>query len=418
MKIKSLSFIAIGILTLISSCIKDELPNAECDIRKATIHLPRPQDYFTNLADTTADILPSFSSNTIQFVGVKPKARLNGITPTFTISEGAQLFPPQGIRRDFSQGKLQTYYVIAEDTKHLYPMPDLDDAKAVADYEAKLSAADKRGEHVRTYYVQFTSASIEMADTVYYNFDNYYLEPKGKFYEWSDLFQGQERSVANWATANMGFSTARGTAKPDEYPTVPVSNGGIDGGPHVMLQTCETGKFGEMFNMPLAAGNIFLGTFDFSVALTNTLRATRFGENSVLGRKPLKITGYYKYIPGQEFTAPDGTVISGKVDEPAIYSIVYRNKDDNGNPVLLYGDDVETSPYRMGKAEVTSWKYNTSEWVEFEIGFNWFTPLDPAVLEAHGYNFVIVCSSSKDGATYSGAKGSKLFVDNLRLIFE
>lgn len=418
MKIIKLLVMALIATGITQSCIKDELPNAECDIRRATIHLPRPQDYFTNLADTTADILPSFSSNTIQFVGVKPKARLNGITPTFTISEGAMLFPPQGTPRDFSGGKQQTYYVIAEDTKARYPMPDLTNESAVAAYETVLAAADKRGEHIRTYYVQFSSSSIEMADTVYYNFDNYYIEPKGKFYEWSDLFDGHERAVPNWATANMGFSTARGSAKPSEYPTVPVSNGGIDGGPHVMLQTCDTGKFGEMFNMPLAAGNLFLGTFDFSVALTNTLHATRFGENSILGRKPVKLTGYYKYSPGAEFTAPDGSVIPGKVDQPAIYCVVYRNKDNAGNPVVLYGDDVETSSNRIGLAEVKSWKYSTSEWVEFDVSFDWFSPLDPNVLNAHGYSFAIVCSASKDGASYSGAKGSRLWVDNFRLIFE
>lgn len=418
MNIKQLPLITFGALLLTTSCIKDELPNAECDIRKATVHLPRPQDYFTNLADTTAEILPSFSSSTIQFVGVKPNARLKGITPTFTISQGAVLFPPQGTLRDFSKSQYQTYYVIAEDTKDRYPMPDMNDAAAVAKYEAELAAADKRGEHVRTYSVQFTSASIEMADTVYYNFDRYSLEPKGKFYEWSDLFEGHERAVPNWGTANMGFSTARSTAKPEEYPTVPIATGGVDGGAYVMLQTCSTGKLGETMNMPMAAGNLFLGTFDFSVALTNTLHATRFGENSILGRKPLKIKGYYKYVPGKDFIAPDGSVVPGKVDVPAIYSVVYRNKDNNGKAVILYGDDIDSSPYRVAKAEVTSWTYNSNDWVEFEMEFNWFSNLEPSILAQHGYSFTIVCSSSKDGATYSGALGSKLCVDNLKLIFE
>lgn len=420
MKSLKFSVITLGVLALASSCIKDELPNAECDIRKATIHLPIPQDYFYNLADTTVDILPSFSSNTILFNGVKPKARLNGITPTFTISAGAQLFPPQGTQRDFSKGQQQVYYVIAEDTKGRYPMPlDLENESAVKDYISKLESALAKKEHIRKYYVQFTSSTIDMSKEIVYNFDNYYLEPTNKkFYEWSDLYEGHERPVPNWATANMGYSTARGSAKPDEYPTVPVRNGGIDGGPCVLLQTSDTGKFGEMFNMPLAAGNLFLGSFDFSVALTNTMRATRFGDLSVLGRKPLKLTGYYKYSPGPQFTDANGNVIPGKEDMPAIYCVVYRNKDAQGNPVVLFGDNVETSPMRVGLAEVTQWKKNTSEWVEFEIGFNWFEVLDPEILAQHGYNFAVVCSSSKDGASYAGAKGSKLYVDNFKLIME
>lgn len=417
MKLKQLIVLSLTVLTTVSSCIKDELPNSECDIRKATIHLPRPEDYFVNLSDTTAEILPSFSSSIIQFTGIKAKARLKGITPTLTISQGAVLFPPQGTLRDFSDGRQQTYYVIAEDTKHRFPMPDMNDQKAVEAYEKTLAKADKDGEHVRTYQVQFTSSVIEMADTVYYNFDNFKLESKGRFYEWNDLFEGHERSVPNWATANMGFSTAKGKALPEEYPTVPILNGGIDGGPYVKLQTCDTGSFGEMMHMPLAAGNMFLGTFDFSVALTHTLRATRFGENNILGRKPLKITGYYKYFPGPVFTDPKGNVID-RVDMPAIYCIVYRNKDAAGNPVLVYGDDVTSSPYVVGRAEVTKWVTNSEQWQEFEIGFNWSSILEPEVLASNGYSFSIVCSSSTEGATYSGAKGSRLLVDNFKLIFE
>lgn len=413
-------FVLASVLILTASCIKDELPSAEADIRKAAVHLPIPQDYFINLADTTASILPSFSSSTIQFVGVKTKARLNGITPTFTISKGAVLFPLQGTPRDFSNGQLQDYYVIAEDTKARYPFPDnMDDAGAVLSFTKKLDDAILRGEHIRRYSVQFTSSCVEMDDVIEYNFDNYYLEKEhAKFYEWSDLYHGSERAVPNWATANMGFSTAKGSAKPMEYPTVPVSNGGVDGGKYVLLQTCDTGSFGQMFGLPMAAGNLFLGSFDFSVALTNTLRATRFGENSILGRKPLKLTGYYKYEPGSEFHNPDGSIAPGKEDTPAIYCVVYRNKDAKGNPVVLYGDDVQTNPNVVGRAELTSWKKNTAEWVEFEINFNWLDIIDPAVLSSYGYNFTIVCSSSKDGDTYSGAKGSKLSVDNFKLYME
>lgn len=414
------TLIICSILLMTFSCVKDELPNSEADIRKATIHLPIPQDYFLNLADTSAHILPSFSSSTIQFVGVKSKARLNGVTPTFTISKGAVLFPLQGTARDFSNGKLQDYYVIAEDTKSRYSFPEnLDDEAAVKTFTKKLDDAILRGEHIRRYSVQFTSSCVEMDDVIEYNFDNYYLEKEnGKFYEWSDLYHGSERAVANWATANMGFSTARGSAKPMEYPTVPVANGGIDGGKYVLLQTCDTGSFGQMFGLPMAAGNLFLGTFDFSVALTNTLHATRFGENSVLGRKPLKLTGFYKYEPGSEFHNSDGSIAPGMEDTPAIYCVVYRNKDEKGNPIVLYGDDVQNSPYVVGRAEVMAWKKNTAEWVEFEIGFNWYEVIDPALLAAYGYNFTIVCSSSKDGATYSGAQGSKLCVDNFKLFME
>lgn len=410
----------LAMASLITSCTKDEPLNTECDIRKAVVHLPRPQDYFVNLADTQAVVQQSFSSSNIVFKGITPTAHLNGITPTFTISIGAVMFPQQGTPRDFSENKKQPYYIIAEDTKASYPFPDTNDANAVAAFEHTLDLAIARGEHIRRYDVQFISSCIEIADIVEYNFNSFYLEePKHRFYEWSDLFEGEKRYIPNWATANEGFCTARSSAKPDEYPTVPVSSGGVDGGPYVRLTTCNTGSLGEMTHKPLAAGNLFLGTFDFSKALTVTLESTRFGENSILGRKPAKFSGYYKYTPGAQFTDVNGNPVA-KEDRPAIYCVVYLNKDANGKPYVLNGETIDQpgNPYIIGRAEITQWQTNTSDWVPFELGFEWYKQLDKTTLDAHGYNFAIVCSSSKEGATYSGAVGSTLLVDNLKLIME
>lgn len=405
---------------LATSCTKDELQNTECDIRKAVIHLPRPQDYFVNLTDTTALVHQSFSSSEIVFKGINVNANLNGVTPTFTISTGAVLFPQQGTRRDFSNAQKQPYYVIAEDTKGRYPLPDYNDKQAMAAFQQTLDQAILRGEHIRRYEVQFISLCVEMADVVEYNFNTYYLEePKHRFYQWSDLFEGKQRAIPNWATANEGFCTARSSALPEEYPTVPVSNGGIDGGSYVRLTTCNTGSLGEMTGKPLAAGNLFLGTFDFSKALTVTLEATRFGENSILGRKPKTFSGYYRYTPGTLFTDVHGNPLA-KEDRPAIYCVVYINKDADGKPYVLNGETIDqpNNPYIVGRAEITQWQINTTQWVPFELGFEWYQQIKPDLLATHGYNFAIVCSSSKDGATYSGAVGSTLLVDNLKIIME
>ena len=407
-----LAAICIGL----SSCVKDPAPNQECDIRKAEIHLPHPEDYFILLNDTIAPILDDFGSSTIIFKGVKSTANLTKLTPTFTISTGATLFPPQGTLRDFSAGQRQLYFVIAEDEQDCIEHPAT--AEETLLYMQKLAELAKQGRHIRPYYVQFSQNLVDMNDVIQYPFDHYYLETKSqKYYEWSDPFEGQPRTMPNWATANKGFSTARGSALPDEYPTVPVPTGGADGGAYVRLTTCSTGEFGSLFKMPLAAGNLFLGTFDFSVALTNTLQATRFGDGSILGRKPVKFTGYYQFAPGSQMTNQNGQSIPGE-DRPAIYCVVYKNHDANGNAVVLHGDDVESSPLAIGRAEVTEWQIGLNGWKRFELQFQWTEALDPEVLAAHGYNFAIVCSSSKDGATYTGALGSTLLVDNFELTFE
>ena len=400
----------------IASCIKEQAQNRECDIRKAEVHLPHPEDFFFLLNDTTAPILDDFGQSVIVFQGVKPTADLSRLTPTFTISKGATLFPPQGTLRDFSGEQAQTYFVIAEDEQELVQYPTTPEATLA--YMQQLAQYAKAGRHIRPYQVKFSRNLIDLSDVISYDFEHYSLETQsGKYYEWSDPFNGQQRTVPNWATANKGFSTARGSAKPDEYPTVPVAEGGVDGGAYVRLTTSSTGEFGELFKMPLAAGNLFLGTFDFSVALTNTLQATRFGDNSILGRKPVRFTGYYQFSPGPQMTNQNGEKIPG-TDQPAIYCVVYKNHDAAGRSVVLHGDDVEDSPLVVGKAEVKDWQTGLNGWVQFDLPFVWKEDIDPTRLDNHGYNFAIVCSSSKDGASYSGARGSILLVDKFRLIFE
>ena len=425
---------------MLHSCIKDELPNMECDIRQAWVSVQTPTDIFYQVSDTLAPINSDFGSSIIQFQNVRKAASAQLVlAPKFTISDGAIMFPPSGTPRDFSNDTTQVYFVVAEDIKDKYPIPEdktqwgtylqnlayaastfyytEDDAEVQSGLK-KVGEVKKPGEHIRPYYVQFKSVTHIVSDTIKYDFEHYFLETQAsKYYEWSDPYEdGTQRTVPNWATANKGFSTARGTAKPEEYPTVPAPGEGMDGTAGVKLETSSTGSFGKLFNMPLAAGNLFIGTFDFSVALTHTLWATHFGENSTLDKKPVKFTGYYKYTAGSQMTNAKGENIDG-TDVPAIYCVVYKNHDVNGNSVVLNGETVDTdTEYIVAKAEVKDWKYDTSDYVPFELDFTWYQTFDENLLANKGYNFAIVCSSSKEGATYTGALGSKLYVDKFRLI--
>lgn len=83
--------------------------------------------------------------------------------------------------------------------------------------------------------------------------------------------------------------------------------------------------------------------------MTNPLKATRFGTPFI--KKPARITGWYKYKPGDTFTDAAMESVPGKTDEADIYAVLYRNKDKDGNDVYLYGDDVLTSklPHGNGK---------------------------------------------------------------------
>ena len=61
----------------------------------------------------------------------------------------------------------------------------------------------------------------------------------------------------------------------DDYPTFQIANG--KNGKCLSLVTRSTGFFGGLVGMPIAAGNLFIGSFDVNNAMSNPLQATKFG---------------------------------------------------------------------------------------------------------------------------------------------
>ena len=80
---------------------------------------------------------------------------------------------------------------------------------------------------------------------------------------------------------------------PFDYPTLQ-TEGYIGKG--IRLETKSTGDFGEKVKMPIAAGNLFIGTFIVKDALRDAKAATKFGFPFFKHPKTLK--GYYKFQPG------------------------------------------------------------------------------------------------------------------------
>jgi len=360
---------------LFSSCFKEEPLNQECDIRKASVHLANPLATFSHASDTVAGITNDYASSDITFNNVLQYADLSALAPTFDLTPGAVITPASGTVRDFSKGP-QEYVVVSED-------------KAWN----------------RTYRVGFSTV-----EHIYdYNFENYYLSENGKYYIWSDLSKDK---APNWSTANAGFSIARSSASPEAYPTVPDADG-FDGA-CVKLTTLSTGMWGAATNKRIAAGNIFLGSFDLSKALTKTLQSTLFGLPTA--KKPLRFTGYYKYKPGLQMQDRMGNNIEG-TDEAAIYALVYKNHDMAGNAVVLNGENIMTSPNRIGMARLYDIKHN-EDWTAFDVAFDYWENIDADILKHSGYNLVVLCSSSKDGDMYQGAIGSTLWIDKLAIVVE
>lgn len=371
----------IGSSTL-TSCFKDEPLNAECDIEQAYIHVDNPLGMFFQQTDTLVNVLST--AEDINFV-VRKTTDLTALAPIFNMTPGATIYPDNGSEQDFSNGPI-VYTTTSED-----------------------------GQYKRNYRVNF----IFSKDMLEYNFDHFSLNtnaPANKYYVWTDL-DDEGNPLNNWATGNPGYRMAKGSAQPDEYPTTPWSEEGHE--TCVKLTTCETGKFGSDRKMPIAAGNLYLGEFDTKKALTANaagvkgVLATKFGLP--IGSQPVSFSGFYKYKRGDVFTDKNNEVKDSK-DYGSIYAVFYDNHDANGEPFVLHGDDVLSSDQIISIANIGQID-DTPEWTAFNLNFK-LQPgkaIDPVKLANRGYSLAIVSSSSINGATFEGAVGSTLWIDDFSI---
>ena len=361
---------------MLTSCIKDEPQNMECDILEAWVDDGSLARHFYQLTDMRISDLPS-GADQLLFT-VRQRSSLPAIPVYFNLTPGATITPASGSAQDFSGGPV-VYTVTSED-----------------------------GQWHRTYTVDFREAILP---TIGYDFEDFELSANGKYYVWySQGGEGTKEYI--WASGNEGFMIAKPNAAAADYPTVPDENG-FDGC-CVRLTTRSTGSWGKTFKKPIAAGNLFLGSFNSQYALTNTLKTTEMGI--AYTREPVKVTGYYKYSPGDVFTDKDFHEVSDRTDEASIYSVLYVNHDAEGNEVMLHGDDVLSSPCIVRKAQVETLPA-TDEWQRFEMVFEGTAPIDAALLANRGYNLAIVFSSSKTGDTFEGAVGSTLYIDKVEISF-
>ena len=361
----------------LASCMKDEPLNAACDIEQVILHTPNVDAVFFNPNDSVKHLL--YTDDAVTF-NVRRNAPVEGITLEFKITEGA------------------TIERLTEGTGF------------EADVPVHYRVTSQDGQWHRDYAITVSPEPVHVVSSVIaYDFENFELEPKqGKYYIWHN--ERLDGTFGNdWATGNPGFKLSMPSAAPENYPTSPID--GMDG-KALKLVTRDTGPFGAMAKMRLAAGNFFLGEFDVSQALSNAMTATRFGIPFNL--KPVRFTGYYQYQPGPKFQDKAGKEVPGRVDEGSVYAVFYRNHDAEGNPVRLMGDNVLTSPLIVGIAKVKHLPA-TNEWTPFDVEFEYDSDIDMQLLANKGYNLAVVFSSSADGAIFEGAIGSCLLIDKVRL---
>ncbi|WP_455592049.1 PCMD domain-containing protein [Bacteroides sp.] len=372
MKLKNL--IACFFLGFIAtSCIKDEAPNAEADIETCTV----PGDVLNRE--------PIIENERITLI-LKKGTDITALAPKFTLTPGATMVPESGSVLDFTNP--QYYEVTSEDRKWK-----------------------------KKYKVEVSFSGI--TNTVYH-FENARLDKNGQytiFYE-TDT-QGKETML--WASGNPGYAMTGVQGGSDIYPTYQSTDGYQ--GKCLTLTTRKTGWLGNSVNMPIAAGNLFIGTFDVLNALKDALTATKFG--SPFEYIPTYMKGYYKFTAGDTFYVLDENnkedklkPVPGKKDICDIYAVFYEPTNDmktlNGANVLS-----EDNPNIISIARISDAK-ETREWTAFNLPFVYREgkTIDPAKLKDGKYNLAIVFSSSIDGAYFEGAPGSTLYIDEVELGYE
>ena len=370
--------ISLVMTTLCTSCFGDEPDGCEADIEVVTLHVSSPEDFFFQATDSMQVV---FSTDSVVTFAVRGGADVSALSPVLTLSTGATVEPASGSTHDFSQGPV-IYTVTSED-----------------------------GKWQRRYRVNVVPTMVTVTDTLRYDFEHYELETATqRYYMWHNTLP--DGSLGNdWATANAGYRISMSTAAPMDYPTTPLAQG-YDGAA-VCLMTRDTGPFGRMANKRLAAGNMFLGTFDIRIAMSDHLHATRFGIPFT--DRPDRFTGYYTFEPGPTVQDFYGNPIVSRTDSADVYAVFYRNHDAAGNEVVLYGDNVLTSEQIVAIAEL-DYVEPTTQWKAWNVKFEYLEDVDEELLANRGYSLAIVFSSSSAGGSFTGAIGSRLCVDKVRLI--
>lgn len=234
--------------------------------------------------------------------------------------------------------------------------------------------------------------------------------PYHKFTE-DNPFSGTIIRRLELASGNPGFELTKMAKAPDGYPTVQV-NGGVDGGKCVKLETKDTGSFGSMVKMYIAAGNLFIGSFEVGQALSgNAMKATHFGFPFFY--YPLRLEGWYKYKAGPTFSSK-GKPVEGRKDECDIYGVLYETDD---NVQFLDGSTSLNSPNIVALARNIKELPETDIWKQFNFKFEPQNgkSIDPDKLGKGIYKLAIVFSSSVDGAKFEGAVGSTLYIDKVTI---
>lgn len=257
--------------------------------------------------------------------------------------------------------------------------------------------------------------------TTVYRIENARMDSNGKYHIFYET-DAAGAEILTWASGNPGFALTGAGSGYADYPTYQSGIGYRN--KCLALTTRRTGSFGARMNMPIAAGNLFLGTFDVLNALKDPLTATRFGMP--FDYVPTSLRGYYKYRSGEMFYELDAAAsdklkpVPDRKDRFNIYAVFYESTDDmktlDGTNALSEENPNVLAVAQIAQAEAEE----TDEWTPFEIAFVFREgkSVDAAKLAEGRYSLAVVFTSSLYGDRFEGAPDSTLCVDEVTLEYK
>ncbi|MDR1504845.1 MAG: PCMD domain-containing protein [Prevotella sp.] len=228
--------------------------------------------------------------------------------------------------------------------------------------------------------------------------------------------------VGSWSSSNKGAALIISSGKATQVVVTKTDDAHSGNGAariETILSNNIDGTGSSMYPV-VTTGSLFLGSFSVSL---NVLASTKFGIP--YNKKTVAIKGYYKYLPGTDFyrstekSRNKVTLEENTTDKCAINAILYEIDDENSP----YITGVDTYKFEKNEKLVAVAKLADgtakAEYTAFQIDFkdkdgNTAYAYDPT----KKYRMSIICSSSAEGDTFSGAPGSVLFVDDIEVISE
>ena len=294
---------------------------------------------------------------------------LTALVPTIEVSQGATVTPASGSAIDLSNGKSVTFTVVAENGTE------------------------------NTYTVS-ASGSI-----YFYDFETWTSE--------GAMYPEEITNPVGWATCNDAVGLIKNMGPmlghPEyngEYPVRPTENGMTGKG--AIIESVYTVK-GNLMGQTIPAvtsGTIFLGTFNALAAMTDPMATTEFGI--LFEDKPLAVTGWLKYTPGEDFYDENGNIID-KQDLGTVNAVLYEVSSEDET---LNGSNIYTSEKicATGSFETAG----AADFTQFSFDLEYTKEYDPSKT----YKLAVIFAASKEGNAYRAASGSIMIVDNVTIICE